>query len=252
MHVITVAQQKGGVGKTTSTANLAAALAGKGKRVLAVDCDPQGSLTLSFGFDPLEVSPTLADVLLARTAPSVLSTQVPGLDLIPAARSLADVELQLISKMGRENFLSRVLAHTADRYDFALLDTPPSLGVLTINCLAAAHSLFIPVTPSLLGASGLRDLLQTVAEVQEGINTGLRIGGVFVTFADRRTMAGKRTEAELREDLGEMVMTATIGRRIGHEYATQAGIPAVVSDPNSAAALEYVQLAEEVLTRAGA
>lgn len=249
MRIIAVAQQKGGVGKTTSVANLGAAFAGWGQRVLLVDCDPQGSLTLALGIDPVEVSTTIGDAMLQSVPVPVLETQVPGLDLCPANRLLADAEFQLAPKVGRERYLARTLAPLEGRYDLVLLDAPPSLGLLTINCLTAAESVFVPVTPSLLGTAGLRDLLATVDEIKEGINPGLRVGGVFITFADQRTIAGKRAEEELREDLGHLVMEATIGRRIAHEYSTQAGYPVLIMDPNSAAAAEYRALAEEMRSR---
>jgi chromosome partitioning protein len=249
LYTVAIAQQKGGVGKTTSVANLAAALAGPGRRVLALDGDPQGSLTLSFGIDPVEVTATIGDAMLAGSPIPVTPTQVPGLDLCPSTRLLADAEFHLAPKVGRERFLARTLDQVQDRYDFVLIDTPPSLGLLTINCLAAANALFVPVTPGLLGAAGLRDLLATVEEIRQGINPALQLGGVFVTFADQRTLAGRRAEAELREDLGALVMTTTISRRIAHEYAVQAGRPAVALDPSGIAALEYLALAEEMLTR---
>ena len=249
MHVIAVTQQKGGVGKTTSVANIAAALAGRGERVLALDCDPQGSLTLSLGLDPAEVSATVGDAMLGNTDPPTQATGVDGLDLCPATRILADAEFQLAPKVGRERFLARALERVKERYDWVLLDTPPSLGLLTINCMAAAQTVFVPVTPALLGAAGLRDLLATVDEVQGGINPQLRIGGVFVTFADARTVAGKRAETELREDLGDLVMQTTISRRIAHEYAVQAGVPTVAADPQGVAAQEYLTLTQEVLQR---
>ncbi len=250
MHTITIAQQKGGVGKTTSAANLAAALALRGHRTLAVDCDPQGSLTLSLGIDPVEVSATVGDAMLTGNSMPVVATKVPGLDLCPSTRHLAETEFHLAPKVGREQYLKRTLASVADDYIYVVLDTPPSLGLLTINCLAATHSLFVPVTPALLGSAGLRDLLSTVQEIQQGINPGLSVNGVFVTFADQRTVAGKRAEAELREDLGDMVMASTISRRIAHEYAVQAGIPITLMEPNSIAANEYTTLTEEVLARA--
>ena len=249
MRVIAIAQQKGGVGKTTSVANLGACFARRNLRVLAVDCDPQGSLTLALGIDPVEVTSTIGDAMLSGNPIPIVDTQVPGFTLCPATRLLADVEYQLAPKVGRERYLTRTLAQAAEEYDLILLDTPPSLGLLTINCLTAAESVFVPVTPSLLGAAGLRDLLATVEEVREGINPSLRVGGVFVTFADTRTVAGKRAETELREDLGTLVMSSTIGRRIAHEYSAQAGLPAVQLEPAGTAALEYEALAEEVLTR---
>ena len=249
MHTIVIAQQKGGVAKTTSAANIAAELARHGRRVLAVDCDPQGSLTLALGGDPAEVETTIGDAMLSGAPVPIVSTQVLSLDLVPSTRFLAEAEVQLVSKLGRERYLARALATVAGRYDYAVIDTPPSLALLTINALTAAEFLFVPVTPGLLGAAGLRDLLQTVDEIREGLNPGLKLSGVFLTFADLRSLAGRRAEAELREDLGELVLTATISRRIAHEYAAQAGLPAVVWEPHGPAALEYRALAQEILNR---
>lgn len=253
MHTVTIAQQKGGVGKTTSSANLGAGLAQRGKRVLLIDCDPQGSLTLALGFDPLEVQETIGDALLAGRAPAIQETAVKDLFLCPAARSLADTEFLLAPKVGREKFLARSLQKLAAQseipFDYVLLDTPPSLGLLTINCLAAARDLIVPVTPALLGTAGMRDLIATVEEVQQGINSTLRLTGVFITFADQKTIAGKRTENEIREDLGDLVFQSTISRRIAHEYAAQAGLPAIIAEPKGLAAQEYSALTEEVLQR---
>jgi chromosome partitioning protein len=150
--------------------------------------------------------------------------------------------------MGRERFLARALPTLAERFDVVLLDSPPSLGLLTINCLAAAQLLFIPVAPALLSAAGLRDLLTTVEEIRQGIHPGLRIGGVFITFADR-TLAAKRGEADLREDLGKLALQVTISRRVAHEYAAHAGKPSIALDPEGIAAGKYRQLTEEIWSR---
>jgi chromosome partitioning protein len=249
LRTIAIAHQTGGVGKTTSAANLAAAFVRRGMSVLAVDCDPQGSLTLALGSDPMEVSATIGDAMLAGIPIPSIPSRAEGLRLCPACRLLADVEFQLAPKVGRERYLARTLKQVEDDYDIVILDTPPSLGLLTINCLTAAEGVFVPVTPSLLGAAGLRDLLATVEEVREGINPSLKVGGVFITFADQRTVAGRRAEAELREDLGTLIMTSTIVRRIAHEYSAQAGLPVVVLEPDGPAAREYLALAEEVFTR---
>jgi chromosome partitioning protein len=249
VRTLAIAQQKGGVGKTTSAANLGASFARSGMRVLVIDCDPQGSLTLALGMDPVEVSATIGDAMLSGGDIPVVHTPVEGLDLCPATRLLADVEFQLAPKVGRERYLARTLKQAQEKYDLVILDCPPSLGLLTINCLTAAEAVFVPVTPSLLGTAGLRDLLATVDEVREGINPSLRVGGVFVTFADGRTVAGKRAESELREDLGTLMMQTTVGRRIAHEYSAQAGLPVVFLEPQSVAAAEYQALAEEVLSR---
>ncbi len=249
MLVISVTQQKGGVGKTTATANLGAAFAAQGKRVLLIDCDPQGSLSLALGCDPLEVTSTIGDAMLQNAALPIQKTETENLWLVPAARHLADAEFLLAPKVGRERFLARVIEKISSDYDVILLDTPPSLGLLTVNCLVAAQWLLVPVTPALLGAAGMRDLLETVAEIQSAINPSLRIAGAFVSFADRRSVAGKRLEAELREDLGETMLQNVISRRIAHEYAAQAGKPVVSLEPLSAAAAEYVQLAQEVAQR---
>lgn len=251
MRIITIAQQKGGVGKTTSTVNIAAGMALKGLRVLAVDADPQGSMTLALGTDPNEVEVTIGDAMLSGLPVPTQPTQVPGLDLCPASRLLADTEFLLVPKTGRERFMARALEDVRGEYDWVIIDAPPSLGLITINSMVASQYLFVPVTPALLSAAGLRDLLQTVEEVRQGgLNPKLLLGGIFVTFADSRTVAARRTEAELREDLGDLIMESTIGRRIAHEYAAQAGLPAIIADPSSMAATEYRNLTEEVLQRA--
>ena len=239
------------MGKTTSAANLAAAWALGGARVLCLDCDPQGSLTLALGHDPATVEATIGDALLDGGALPRLSTSVPNLTLCPANRSLADAEFLLAPRVGRERFLSKALAGVADDFDLVLLDTPPSLGLLTVNCLAAARALLVPVTPALLGAAGMRDLLSTVEEIRAAINPALQLAGVFVTFADGRSLAGRRTEAELREDLGDLMLLSTVSRRIAHEYATQAGTPLVALHPHDGAAREYSALAEEIKARLG-
>jgi chromosome partitioning protein len=251
MRVVAIAQQKGGVGKTTSSVNIAAAIAQRGQRVLLVDADPQGSATLALGTDPNEVEVTIGDAMLSGLPVPTQPTQVQSLDLCPASRLLADTEFLLVPKTGRERFMARALDEVRGDYDWVIIDSPPSLGLITINALVAAQYLFVPVTPALLSAAGLRDLLQTIEEVRQGgLNPKLMLGGIFVTFADQRTIAAKRTEGELREDLGELVMNATISRRVAHEYAAQAGLPAIVADPNSTAAHEYRALVEEVMERA--
>jgi len=249
MHVIAIAQQKGGVGKTTSASNIAAALALQGKRVLAVDCDPQGSLSLALGHDPAEVERTVADAMLGSHSLPTLATSVESLWLCPANRALADAEFTLAPRVGREKFLARALSGVESQFDVAVLDTPPSLGLLTVNCLAATRSLLVPVSPALLSAAGMRDLLETVGEIRSAINPSLSIAGVFITFADSRSVAGKRTEEEIREDLGDKVLKSTISRRIAHEYAVQAGVPVVAGEPRSAAAQEYAALTQEVCQR---
>jgi chromosome partitioning protein len=250
MRILAIAQQKGGVGKTTSTGNIAAAIAARGERVLVVDADPQGSLTLALGYDPNEVVLTVGDAMLSGFPLPTQNTRVPNLDLCPASRVLADTEFLLVAKTGRERFMTRALEPLADRYDWVIIDSPPALGLLTVNIFVAAHYLFIPVTPALLGTAGLRDLLTTIEEIrQNGLNANLILGGIFITFADSRTTAGRRTEAELREDLGDLIMETTITRRIAHEYATHAGIPVVIAEPKSAAGIEYLALVEEILQR---
>ena len=255
VSIIGIVNQKGGTGKTTSCVNLGADLAHEGKRVLLVDCDPQGSLTISLGHpQPDALSNTLADqmadVLTDKPIdPGGILHYDEGVDLLPANISLAGMEVSLVNAMSRETTLKRVLANYSKDYDHILLDCSPSLGMLTINALAAADRIIIPVQAQYLSIKGVEQLLGTVARVKQNINHRLKIDGVLLTMVDSRTNNSKEIAALLRETYGGKIkiFDAEIPRSVRAAEISAEGTSIFEHDPGGKVAQAYHALTKEVL-----
>ncbi len=259
--VIAVVNQKGGVAKTTTVANLGVALAQAGQRCLLVDSDPQGSLTISLGLDPDDCTGrTLYEAMVLsedhaehRALPDVIQHNPQGVDLIPANLDLAAAELDLNSQYAREYALQRQLAKIRDGYDFILIDCPPQLGILTINALVAADSVIVPLATNYLSLRGLQLLLRTVRLVQTHLNAGLRIEGLLPTLYDRRTSHHQETLQEVRRVFVQQqirVFQTVIPRSVRFEEAPITGSPAVVYAAHTPGAKAYHELVQEVLQNA--
>lgn len=250
-RIISVANQKGGVGKTATTTNLGASLYGLGHRVLLVDMDPQGNLSSSFGSRP-RVDSTVADALLDRKVPVPVVPVYAGgagcLDLSPASVSLATAEAALMNKLGREFRLRDQLATIADRYDFILIDTPPSLGLLTINSLVAAQLVLVPTEARFFSLQGLQMLQESIDEILY-INPNLRILGILLSKFDRRLREEQQVAAYLRENWGSLVFNTSVGTNSKILEAASAGVPLVELSGSQRATATYRSLAEEVLAR---
>ena len=252
--IIAVTNQKGGVGKTTTAINLAAALAISNKNVLLVDCDPQGNATSGVGlkgqrapggtvYEGLTQSPTV------DSAQFVLATAIPRLSIIPATRDLAGAEIELISVDERERRLQKLLAPLRDRFDYIIIDSPPSLGLLTLNALVAADRVLIPLHCEYFALEGLADLVTTVRRVRAALNPGLDIEGVLLTMNDERTNLGQQVARDIREYFKEKVYTTVIPRNVRLAEAPSHGLPAVTYDARSRGAEAYSSFADELLTR---
>jgi chromosome partitioning protein len=251
-RVLALCNQKGGVGKTTSTINLGAALAEYGRRVLLVDFDPQGALSVGLGVNPMELDQTIYNSLMERdvTADDILlKTNIAGMDLLPSNIDLSAAEVQLVGEVAREQTLKRVLASMLADYDVVLIDCQPSLGLLTINALTAANGVIIPLECEFFSLRGVALLIQTLDKVRERLNPQLELEGILATMYDGRTLHGREVLARVVEAFGDKVFHTVINRTVRFPETTVAGEPITSFAPSSAGANAYRDLAREVVAR---
>lgn len=248
--IYAVANQKGGVGKTTTAVNLAACLAEAGSRVLLVDVDPQANASGGLGISGRD-RPTIADVLLdgLPVADAVASTRVPNLDLVPSSRDLAEAAVELPGREGRETLLAHALAPVRADYPYIFLDCPPSLDLLTVNALAAADRLIVPVQCEYYALEGLSRLMETVAAVQARLNPGLRVTGMLMTMHDSRTRVSGDVITEVRRHFPELAFRTVVPRNVRLAEAPSYGEPVIRYDPHCVGADAYFEAAKEVAAR---
>ena len=252
-ETIACANQKGGVGKTTTVVSLASYLALEDYRVLLVDMDPQGNATSGLGIDRTSIDNSVYDVLLADVpiGEAVRDTTVAGLSVLPSDRSLAGAEVELVPTPARERRLKQVLQPAVDAYDFVLLDCPPSLGLLTVNALTAADSVLIPLQCEYYALEGLGQLMATVDLIREHLNPGLTMKGVVLTMHDGRTSLSADVSTEVRRHLGEQVFDAVVPRSVRLAEAPSYGQSIAEYSPGSRGALAYQSITAELLVRSG-
>ncbi|HJE45227.1 ParA family protein [Levilactobacillus namurensis] len=252
-YIIALANQKGGVGKTTTGVNLGAALASMGKQILLVDTDAQGNATSGVGIQKASIEREIYDVLVNEIPiqDAILHTEHPGLDIVPATIQLSGAEIELTPMMARETRLKAALDEVRDQYDYILIDCPPSLGLLTINAFTAADSILIPVQSEYYALEGLTQLLNTVKLVQKHFNRDLKIEGVLLTLYDARTNLGKQVNEEVKKYFRNKVYTTIIPRNVQLAEAPSHGMPIIDYAPKSKGAVVYTELAKEVLAAHG-
>ena len=248
--IIAVANQKGGVGKTTTSVNLAAALSVEGKRVLLVDADPQGNATSGAGVPRKQTRKTLYNLLVLNEtiANVVVPTELPSLWVLPADKNLAGAEVELVDSQNREYKLKELLGKVKDDYDYIIIDCPPSLGLLTINGLTAANSLLVPIQCEYYALEGVTELFDTLARLRRGLNPQLVIEGLLLTMYDERTNLAPAVAQDLRDFYGSQVLRTVIPRNVRLAEAPSYGKPIILYDIRSRGAESYIQLAKEILS----
>ncbi len=247
--VIAIANQKGGVGKTTTTVNLSACLAVRGKRVLTIDIDPQGNTTSGLGIDKKSVNESIYDVMINDhpIMDTVLPTKIETLMISPSNIHLAGAEVELVSVISREMRLKTAIAEVKDRFDFILIDCPPSLGLLTVNALTAADTILVPIQCEYYALEGLSQLMNTVRIVQKHLNPDLKVEGVVLTMFDARTNLSIQVVDEVKKYFGNQVYRTIIPRNVRLSEAPSFGLPIILYDEKSKGAESYMDLAGEVI-----
>jgi chromosome partitioning protein len=254
-RVIAMCNQKGGVGKTTSTINLGAALAEYGRKVLLVDFDPQGALSVGLGINPHDLDVTVYNLLMDRSVKAsdvVRKTGVHNLDLLPANIDLSAAEVQLVGEVAREMVLARALRDVTESYDIVMIDCQPSLGLLTVNALTAAHGVVIPLECEFFALRGVALLIETIEKVQDRLNPRLEVDGILATMYDSRTLHSREVVARVVEAFGDKVFHTVIGRTVKFPDASVAAEPITSYASTPAGAESYRQLARELIARGDA